>query len=109
MAGSVVYVSNSNEILLSGLCRRGGDFLNDVVIMVTVKTSAGADVAGQLWPVRAKYVEASDGDYVAGLSHLCGFVKGQRYVAHIDVDDSDTSTERVGHWEFPLSARTRTK
>lgn len=92
---AVAYITNSNEIQLLGLRRRESTFLNNAhVVLTAVKDAAGADVEAGL-PRLMKYVAASSGDYVAGLSHNCGFVKGQRYVAYIDVDDSDSSTERL--------------
>lgn len=110
MAISIAYVGNTNNLELTGLKSEVEDiFLDDVVITVTVKDSAGVELTGETWPQTMTYVAGSNGDYVLGLSHLLNLTRGQRYTAFIDADASDTSAERYGHWEFPFTAQTRTK
>lgn len=64
---------------------------------------------GQNWPVIMSYIVGSNGDYVAGFSHEALLAAGAKYVAFIDADASDTSAERVAHWEFPFTAQVRKK
>ncbi|HET7375119.1 MAG TPA: hypothetical protein VFK30_00335 [Anaerolineae bacterium] len=110
MATAVAYVGNTNNLELTGLQSEAeSEYLNNVAVTVTVKTAAGVEVTGENWPVTMEYVAASNGDYVCGLSYQCNFTNGGKYVAFIDVDASDTDTERFGHWEFPFTAQTRKK
>jgi hypothetical protein len=110
MAVAFAYVGNTNVLTLTGLKSDDEDtFLNSATITVTVKDANGAAISGESWPVTMDYVAASDGDYRAVISHSAAITNGQVYTAVVDVDASDTSNERVGHWEFPFTAKVRNK
>lgn len=105
---ATAYVGNTNVITLTGLMSEDeATYLNAATVTVTVKDSAGAEVTGETWPVTMDYVDASDGDYRAAISYAADLTAGNSYVAVIDVDATDTSGERVGHWEFPFKAEVR--
>jgi hypothetical protein len=107
---TVAFIGNTNDLLLTGLKSEiEGAFLDAAVVTVTLKDLFGVPVAGETWPKPMAYIAGSEGDYVAGLSHLLVFGKDIKYTAFIDADASDTSAERIGHWEFTFTARTRVK
>lgn len=108
---SYSYIGNTNNLLLTGLKSDSEDiFLDDVTITVTVKDLNGENVGGTggPWPLEMNYVASSDGNYIAALSANLPFENNTKYVAIIDADASDTSAERIGHWEFPFTAKIRT-
>ncbi len=110
MAAAIAFIGNTNDLLLTGLKSEIEDaFLTDATITVTVKDAAGANVAGETWPKTMTYVAGTDGEYVCGLSYLLELAKDQKYTAIIDADATDTSAERIGHWEFTFTARVRVK
>lgn len=114
---SIAYIGNTNNLELTGLKSELEDtFLNNLVPTVTVKDADGNEVSGGSsnptpWPADMTYVEGSDGNYAVGLSATLEFAEGGRYTAFIDViaSDTDGSPERIGHWEFPFTAKVRTK
>ena len=100
------FIANSNILDLIGLKSAvEGTFINDATVTVTVKDSAGADVAGVSWPVTMAYVAASNGDYRATLSELITFLHKKNYRAFIEADGG---AGLIGHWEFPFKSETRT-
>jgi hypothetical protein len=110
MAKAFAFIGNTNDLLLTGLKSEvEGIFLDDAVITVTVKDPLGVPVIGETWPKPMTYIAGSEGSYVAGLSHLLVFTDSTKYTAFIDADASDQTAVRVGHWEFPFTAQTRTK
>jgi hypothetical protein len=110
MAASIAFVGNTNDLLLTGLKSEIEDtFLADAVITVTIKDINGVAVVGETWPKPMTYIPGSDGNYVAGLSHLLAFTDSNKYTAFIDADATDTGAERIGHWEFPFTAKVRVK
>jgi hypothetical protein len=40
---------------------------------------------------------------------MLAFTDSTKYTAFIDADATDTGAERIGHWEFPFTAKTRIK
>ena len=109
---SYAYIGNTNNLLLTGLkSDLENIYLNDVLVTVTVKDLDGNEVGGtsESWPVQMTYIEGSEGNYFVGLSHDLPFEKATKYVAIIDADASDTSGERIGHWEFPFTGKVRTE
>jgi hypothetical protein len=108
-APAIAFIENTNNLELNGLqSELEGTFLDSATVQVVVNDSTGHPVAGEFWPVTMTYVPLSKGNYVAGLSHTIAFLPNQRYTAIIDADGSDGHTERVGHWEFVFTAKTRT-
>jgi hypothetical protein len=108
-AAAIAFIENTNNLLLSGLqSELEGTFLDNATVQVVVNGTNGQPVDGENWPVTMTYIPASQGNYVAGLSHTIAFAPNQKYTAVIDADGSDGHTERFGHWEFPFTAKTRT-
>jgi len=108
MAQSFAYIDNTNSLILTGLQSVAeNEYLNNVTPTVTVKDSEGNDVTGEAWPLEMSYIEASNGNYQVALSAALEFEDGEKYTAIIDVDASDTSEERIGHWEFGFTGKVR--
>lgn len=105
MTSSVVYVDNSNVIELRGLkLAIENTYVNDADVTVTVKDSAGADVAGQAWPTTMDYVAASNGIYRAIVEEAAELVADETFYAFID---ADAGAQRIGHWEFAFVPKVR--
>ena len=103
---AIAFLANSNILDLLGLANHvTGAAINGATVTVTVKDSAGAEVAGQVWPATMSYVAASSGDYRAILSEDVTFLANKNYRAFID---ADAGPGLVGHWEFPFQAKIRT-
>ena len=102
-----IYVNNTNLIELLGLKNLiTGLFVNNAIVMVTIKDEGSINVAGQLWPLAMPYVAASSGDYRALLTDELVLVAGAHYTAFIEVDGG---INLQGHWEFPFRPYTRTE
>lgn len=111
---AVAYVGNTNNVELNGLKSDLEDeYLNGFQPTLTIKDSTGneleAPTSVEPWPVTMSYVAGSEGDYIVALSYELELIDGQTYTAIINVDASDTDSERYGHWELPFIARVRTK
>lgn len=103
------FVLNTNIIQLTGLTSEtSGTYLNSATVSVTVKDTTGTQVSGQTWPLSMTYVTLSNGNYTASLSSNIAFVANQKYVAFIDADATSAGVEKIGHWEMPFTAKTRT-
>ena len=65
-----IYYANSDNLLdIVGLRNdAGGVYLDSATVTVTVKDFAGAEVAGETWPLVASHVFGSNGDYYAVLA-----------------------------------------
>lgn len=101
----VVYVGNTNIIEITGLKSAvEGSYVNDADVTVTVKDADDNAVSGQTWPAAMAYVAGSNGNYRGILEDDLALVDGSQYVAVID---ADAGTNRVGHWEFAFSPKTR--
>lgn len=104
---SIIYVANTNVLELSGLKSAIEDaFINDATVTVTLKDSSGSNVAGQTWPTTMAYVAASDGVYRAIMKDGLSIAAEGEYTAFIE---ANAGTDRIGHWEFPITAATRIK
>jgi hypothetical protein len=100
------FVANTNILELLGLKSDVEDvFINDATVTARIRDKNGDDVSGQSWPVAMAYVAASDGNYRGTLSDEIALVNKQKYKAIID---ADAGPDRIGHWEFPFTAITRT-
>ncbi|QKC83272.1 hypothetical protein [Mesorhizobium sp. NZP2077] len=101
----LVYVDNTNLIEVVGLKSAvEGGFVNDADVSVTVKDASGTNVTGQTWPATLAYVASSDGVYRGILEDDLALVDGAQYVAVID---ADAGANRIGHWEFAFTPKTR--
>ena len=110
MAAAIAFVDNTNMLTLSGLTSEDeAAVINNATVTVTVKDESDTAVSGETWPVTMDYITDSQGNYRAMISSTVEFEVGGKYTAVIDVDASDTSIERVAHWEFPFTAQVRKK
>jgi hypothetical protein len=105
MTVSVVYVDNTNLIEVRGLKSAIEDtFINDATVRLTVKDGEGTNVTGQTWPATMANVASSDGWYRSIIEDDVALVDGTTYYAHID---ANAGANRVGHWEFAFTPKTR--
>jgi hypothetical protein len=76
-------------------------------VTVTVKDAAGANVAGQTWPLTLTSTDGTEpeGNYRGILKDTLQLTAGTLYVAHIA---ADAGADRIGHWEFNFTPKTRT-
>lgn len=103
---ATAFIANSLVLDLIGLRSHVEEtFINNATVTVTVKDKAGTDVLGATWPLSMAYVAASDGDYRAILPSTLEMLKNKIYTAFIDADGGG---ERIGHWEFAVTAVIRT-
>lgn len=103
------FVGNTNLLELIGLTDEvEEEFINDALVTVTVKTSAGVEVEGDEFPLTMEYVTASDGDYRCVLTSELELTAKAHYIAFIDANATTSADERVGHWEFPFTPLKRT-
>ena len=80
-----LYIGNDNEIELSGLADARGVYQNDALVNVTLKTLAGVNVAGQVWPLTLTYVTGSNGVYRGVLQDALVVTVNDSLRAHVDV------------------------
>lgn len=100
----IVYVANDNLFLLSGVgLASDGSSINDAVVAMTVKDSAGVEVTGIVWPQTLAFT-GTDGQYSVSIEEGAGFIDKAGYTAFID---AETPGGITGHWEIPLGASTR--
>ena len=60
----IFYYKNDNLIELTGLKDEATDtFVNDATVTAVMKSAAGAQIAGQSWPLTLSYIGSSDGVY----------------------------------------------
>lgn len=102
---NILYVGNDNILELDSLKNdlTGAD-LNAATVSVTLKDSAGANVAGSSWPLAMTYVAASNGTYRATLGYAIALVAGGRYTATIT---ADAGAGLHASWAVECVARTR--
>src|SRR5574343_1822909 len=99
-----LYVGNDMLIELQGLKNTVENaWVNDATVTVHLRTRGGADVAGATWPLDMLYVEASSGDYRAGLPAALSVTAGAWYVAQIAVADG----ANVARWDMDAQAQLR--
>ncbi len=102
---AAIYLANDNYLEVDALKNGATDaYQNSATVTATLKTSAGAEVAGQSWPLTLDYVAASDGTYRGILDDALSLVDGTTYVAHIEA----VSAGVTAHWEKQLQAQVRT-
>ncbi len=82
----------------------GFTFLNGATVTVTLKDRAGANVAGETWPLNMGYVTGSNGVYRATLAFGLTLQDGKPFTAEIVADGG---LGLVGAWSFPLKAKVR--
>lgn len=101
---NVFYFGNDHLIEVAGLQEVAGAaaYINDATVSVTVKTKAGATVAG---PIGMPYVAASDGLYQGTLPDDMAVTLGVEYVAEITADGG---AGLKGFWQYPFTVRART-
>jgi hypothetical protein len=81
-----------------------GSYLNAAAVSVTLVDAAGAEVAGQTWPLVVPHVAASDGLYRVTLPYTLALVADARYMAQVVVDGGDGL---LAAWGLACVARTR--
>lgn len=102
-----LYVGNNNVIGLQGLTNLlTGVADTGATVQVTLKDMGGNEVSGQVWPATMAYGTDADGvaGYYATLEDDLAITDRVPYVAHIDAVGSSSE---VGHWEIPVTAKTR--
>lgn len=92
------FVANTNMLELLGLRSEvEATYINNATVTVTIKDAAGSPISGETWPLALDYVTASDGDYLAILSHTLPLVANHWYTAVIDANGG---AGRIGRWEY---------
>ena len=106
MAGSI-FLLNDNLIEVLRLQDEGNDtYLNDAIVTVTLKNSAGQNIAGETWPLALSYVAGSSGDYRGTLkSTLTLPTAGQSVVAEVSADGG---SGKKGFWKISVGVKERT-
>lgn len=102
-----LFVSNDNLIELSGLRNNTaatGVYINDAAVSITLKDSAGVEVAGETWPLSMGYVTASDGIYRAVIENTITITAGLVYAAEVSADGDGLQA----FWALTVIAATRT-
>ena len=102
-----LYVDNDNLISVSSLrnsTAATGVFINNATVAVTLLDSAGAEVAGETWPLTLGYVTASDGGYRAVMQDTLTIVPGSDYTAEITADGDGLQAA----WSVAIVGATRT-
>lgn len=101
----VMYAQNDNLLRVLGL-RDGiaNTYLNNATVEVSLKDSAGQDVAGQTWPLQLTYVVGSNGDYFGILSHDLSISEGEVVQATIIVNGGEGL---YGQWESGIRVSDR--
>ena len=100
----IVFVANDNLFVLSNVALASdGSAVNDAVVTMTIKDSAGNNVAGPAWPLAMAFT-GTDGQYSVVVEEDAGFLDDAGYTAFID---AETPGGITGHWEIPLGASTR--
>ena len=88
-----LYIDNSNVIELRELKNSATDAADTgASVSVTVKDSAGDDVAGESWPVSLAH--ASGGTYRGTLSSAIALTEGDVYTAVVSVAGSGGQTAK---------------
>lgn len=100
----IIFVINDNYFLLSGVSLASdSSAINDAVVTMTIKDSAGDNVTNVAWPVAFAFT-GTDGQYAVTIEEDAGFLDKAGYTAFID---AETPGGITGHWEIPLGASTR--
>lgn len=100
----IVWVANDNLLKLVDLQDEAtGTYITDATVTVTVKDEDGTAVSGPNWPISGSYVVGTNATYHMLLPDTMVLTKDTHYWAFIDA----TKDALTGHWEYPLTARTR--
>jgi hypothetical protein len=100
-----IYAGNDALVEVKGLLDRGtGEFVNDASVTMTLLDAAGAEVAGQIWPLGLAYIAGTDAVYRATLLATLPVTPGARYTAVIDADGG---LGLLAKWEIDVVCRKR--
>ena len=100
-----LYVGNDMILEVEGLTdEASGEVVNDAGVNATLYTLAGAEVAGQVWPIAMPYVAETSGIYRATLADTLALVPNQRYRARIV---ADAGPGQRGQWDIDVLAKSR--
>lgn len=103
----IFYDDNDTLITLSGLTAAGsGAAVSAATVTVTVKDTAGDEVAGATWPMSMPPVVGSAGTYRAVLPAELAVTPERQYTAEISVD---AGSNGAGLWRVPFMVRERTR
>lgn len=104
----IVYVANSNLIELDEVFSKADEQFVDTatVVLTAIKDKETGDVVGgEVFPKAMDLVPGSDRKYRCIVDEDIEIIAGRKYTAVIDLDDGPG---RIGHWDLPLIAKTRT-
>ena len=79
--------------------------INDATVTATLKDAAGANIAGQTWPLTLAYVAASSGIYRGTLAPTLAVSDKQALTCVVDV----TAGSAKAHSEIPMVGAIRKK
>lgn len=74
-----------------------GSYLNSATVTAVMKDAAGAELAGQTWPLTLGYVADSDGHYQGVLEDGLEMSEFGRYWIEITVDSGG---DLIGFWRW---------
>lgn len=102
-----VFIDNTSNVKLKSLRSAADDsYLDNAIVTMTLKDSAGSDVTGQVWPITLDYVATSNGDYTGTFAHGVALVEHDEYIAEILAILPDGSQAK---WNEPVEALIRDK
>ncbi len=99
MADQVAAYLSDNVVEVVGLVDPAGAYVNSATVEVTLLDSAGAQVAGETWPVACAYVAGSDGVYRGPLRDALTVSPRRRYHAIVTADAGADLRRR---WRLPV-------
>jgi len=96
-------IENSTDVALVGVKPRGGDFINDATVTMTLRNSAGVVVVGaENLPLEP--VEESDGEYLGQLPDSLDLTENGEYKLKVRAVKAGVA---VGTWTADLVAKVR--
>lgn len=100
-----IYEDNDAYIEVKGLLNRTtGAFVENATMAVTLKTLAGAEVAGQTWPLTMSFVTGTNGVYRATMPSTLDVTQGTSYTAVITADGGPGL---LAKWEIDVQCQKR--
>ena len=100
-----IYDGNDGLIEVKGLLDGvTGEYVSDATLEVTLRDAAGAEVAGQVWPLSMEYVPDTSGVYRATLLATLDLTLNARYVATITADGGPGL---AAQWDVDVVCRKR--
>lgn len=85
----IYFYRNDNLIELAGLKDELTEaFVNDATVTAVMKDAAGANVAGQSWPLVMPYISGSDGIYRGVLDADLDLAVGDRVTVEVTITAS---------------------